>query len=132
MKLFNIIGSVCLMASLACTIEVPVDEIEIPPIENQTTIILNWPDGLVMTQEAADVQESDAALCEYQPMPDYPLEKGYIIYCTGAAHENRVQPDKTCCTWAFPEREQVCEEKWCEEENDPCGWQLISWECHSY
>ena len=43
----------------ACTLEVPVDEIEVPPIENNTTIVVNLPDGLsysVPAEEAADAE----------------------------------------------------------------------------
>jgi hypothetical protein len=121
-----------ILAGCTFEVDVPVDEIEIPPIENNTTIIVNLSDGFSLTEQATDIQEAEVIACDFQEIPDYELNQGYIIYCSGAAHENQPESDETCCTWAFPERIQVCEEKWCLNKKDPCGWRLISWECHSY
>ena len=63
-----------LIVMIGCTIEVPVDEIEVPPIENNTTIIVNMPDGFgtLPSESISDVQsEPEIPECEYQHFPDY-------------------------------------------------------------
>jgi len=110
----------------ACTIEVPVDEIEIPPIENTTQIVLNVPDGFFNGNESNcyifEVTEKKAQalkiFCEFKELPDYSDLGGYLAHCK--SH---------CCYWKFPESNQICEEKWCLNLDDKCGWEMISWHC---
>ena len=118
---------------MSCQIEVPVDEIEVPPIENNTTIIVNMPDGLTLSApvQSTDVQESpDTTECAYKHFPDYYSYYGaFVLGCTGDVDDSS---DFVCCTWVFPEERQACEERWCRDSDDKCGWELNSWECYSY
>lgn len=114
-----------LFITLGCTfeVEVPVDEIEVPPIENNTTIIVNMPDALA----ASTVEEKQ---CEYKHFPDYYARHGaFVLGCTGDVDNSN---DFVCCTWVFPEDDQACEERWCRDNGDICGWELNSWQCYSY
>jgi len=120
------------MLFVGCTLEVPVDEVEIPPVENSTTIVVSFPDGLSFSvpiggEETGDDSEDD---CEFQQLPDYQNYGGIITYCTGIV--DRIEGDKTCCFFHFPESSQICEEEWCIAPNNNCGWELISWDCHIY
>ena len=127
-KLFSILAILT-----SCTLEVPVDEIEIPPVENNTTIVVTLPDGLSVAlplDAPADAQDSEEDLCEFQEMPNYQTYGGEILYCTGIV--NRGDDDKTCCVWGFPESTKICEEKWCLSLSNKCGWEMVSWDCHSY
>ena len=116
----------------SCTIEVPVDEIEVPPIENNTTIIVNMPDGLTLPRPArsTDAQSVEEKPCDYQHFPDYYNRYGaFVLGCTGDVDNAN---DFVCCTWVFPEDKQACEERWCRDVDNKCGWSLNSWECYSY
>ena len=114
------------LLATACTIEIPVDEVEIPPVENTTQVILNMPDGFFgSTESTCDVLEAAAKelpvlkkLCEFEELPDYSSLGGYLAHC-----------ESHCCYWKFPESNQICEEKWCLNLDDSCGWEMISWHC---
>lgn len=119
----------CLALS-GCQIDVPFDEVKIPPIENNTQVVLNMPDGFFggMCDSDDTVIADDPILlqklqeiCIFQELPDYSMYNGYLAYC-----------ENNCCFWRFPEPKQVCEEKWCLSLHNNCGWEMISWECHSY
>jgi len=122
-----------LLVLLGCTLEVPVDEIEIPAVENNTRIVITLPDGLsfgMPINKPTDVQDPEEIVCEFQQMPDYENNGGHLVYCTGVV--NYDDDDKTCCTWGFLEPTQMCEEEWCLSLSDKCGWKMISWACHRY
>ena len=126
-----------LLVLTGCTIEVPIDELEVPPIENNTTIVVNMPDWLSVgtVPGTEDVQEApetvdDTQRCKYQHFPDYYTHyDAFVLGCTGDVDDDS---DFVCCTWVFPEDRQACEERWCRKSNDICGWALNSWECYSY
>lgn len=122
-----------LIVMIGCTIEVPVDEIEVPPIENHTRIVVNIPDGLSVpsTSTPSDGEgEASDARCVYKHFPDYYSKYGaYVLGCTGDVDE---ATDFVCCTWVFPEKRQMCEERWCRDKYNKCGWKLNSWDCYSY
>ena len=124
---------IILLIVVSCTLEVPVDEIEIPPIENHTTIVVNMPDGMTLPtgeEEASDVQTAEEKQCEYQHFPDYYNHYGaFVLGCTGDVDNS---DDFVCCTWVFPEDRQACEERWCRDSDNTCGWALNSWQCYSY
>jgi len=111
----------------ACTLEVPVDKIEVPPVENTTQIILSVPDGFGGSSSASncDTMATEEVLtykklCEFKELPDYNNFGGQLINCKS-----------TCCYWSFPETRQTCEEKWCLDLDDKCGWKMISWHCYN-
>jgi hypothetical protein len=124
---------VILLILTGCTFEVdvPVDEIEVPPIENNTTIVVNFPDGLTLPTEEQDndVQTVEEKQCEYQHFPDYYSYGAFVLGCTGDVDNSN---DFVCCTWVFPEDHQACEERWCRDSDNKCGWGLNSWQCYSY
>ena len=121
-----------LIVMIGCTIEVPVDEIEVPPIENNTTIIVNMPDGFgtLPSESISDIQSEPEILeCEYQHFPDYYPYGAFVLGCTGDVEDSS---DFACCTWVFPQDKQACEERWCRDSDNKCGWGLNSWQCYSY
>ena len=129
-KLFNTL--LFLIVMIGCSLDIPPVEIEVPPIENNTTIIVQLPDGYSSAssiEEAADTQDPEEVTCAFKHMPDYRSHGGYIIFCTGTANMNT--SNSKCCTWIFPEAEQVCEERWCLDMKNSCGWYLDSWSCYS-
>ena len=120
------------LSLLACDIHVPVDEIKIPPIENNTTIVVQLSDGGVINEHLAApdaAQESTEPPCVYQHFPDYYPYGAFVLGCTG---EVDTTTDFVCCTWVFPEREQACEERWCRDKKNECGWDLNGWHCYNY
>ena len=72
-----------LIVMIGCTIEVPVDEIEVPPIENHTRIVVNIPDGLSVPQTSTPSDgegEASDAHCVYKHFPDYYSKYGaYVV-----------------------------------------------------
>jgi len=117
---------------IACDVHVPVDEIEIPPMENNTTIVVRMPDGFFnqTSESISDVTEESAdANCNYQHFPDYYPHGAFVLGCTGNVDTTT---DFVCCTWVFPEREQACEERWCRDAENKCGWELNGWHCYNY
>jgi hypothetical protein len=129
-KLFN--ASLFSIVMIGCTLDIPPLEIEVPPIENNTTVILQLPDGYASInsiEEVIDATDPEEVTCEYQHFPDYYSNGGIVLGCTG-----RVDPrsgDFVCCTWIFYEEKQICEERWCRDKPDLCGWHLDSWSCYS-
>lgn len=117
----------CLLG--ACTLEVPVDEVEIPPIENTTNVVVRFPDGFgIPMRNAAETKPEPE--CTYQHFPDYYGYGASVLGCTGDVRNPKV--GVVCCTWLFPEEKQACEERWCRDVNNACGWELNSWDCYSY
>ena len=110
----------------------PVDEIEIPPIENKTTIIVNMPDGFMTppVDSTSDANTANEPDCEYQHFPDYYRQGATVLGCTGNVDDDSA--NFVCCTWLFLEEKQACEERWCRDKGDICGWELNSWQCYSY
>ena len=101
----------CLMWMLGCDMPINVD---VPPIEVPPPTVENL---IIVTPESTDVITHTDSECTFQPLPDYP--EGYISSCI-----------VNCCTWTFPESNGACEEKWCLNLSDNCGWYLESWECY--
>ena len=106
-----------------CTIDIPLDEIEVPPIKNNINLVINLNDVEFsnLTPKMDDVAQKEVKECHFKSMPAYQLYGGYILHC-----------EKNCCTWRFPEPTQVCEEEWCISVYNNCGWKLNLWQCNSY
>jgi hypothetical protein len=111
-----------ILASISCTIEAEIPEIEIPPIENSMTITIDPADipfPVLSEGESEENRGQSNPPCTFQLMPEYP--EGYISWC-----------GVNCCEWMFPDTNGYCSEKWCLSLSDTCGWSLDSWDCNSY
>ena len=97
----------------SCSLDIPPIEVEMPPIESNTTIVVD-----LFDTNSSKVEAIEAVDCSFTAMPTYPA--GYIAYC-----------EKNCCLWRFPEDKQTCEEKWCLDTKHSCGWSMDSWGCYS-